>query len=46
VELDAQTVLGATDDVTFITGMKTNHPFAIEYTAGCSGSPSGIMGRS
>jgi hypothetical protein len=26
------TTLGATDDVTFITGMKSNHPFAIEYT--------------
>ena len=28
----AQTTLGATDDVTFITGMKSNHAFAIEYT--------------
>jgi len=28
----AQTTLGGTDDVTFITGMKSNHPFAIEYT--------------
>src|SRR5262249_53455703 len=25
--------LGATDDRTFITGMKSNHKFAIEYTA-------------
>lgn len=29
----ARTTLGATDDTTFITGMKSNHPFAIEYTA-------------
>jgi len=28
----AQTTLGATDDTTFISGMKSNHPFAIEYT--------------
>jgi hypothetical protein len=28
----AQATLGATDDVTFISGMKSNHPFAIEYT--------------
>ena len=27
-----QTTLGATDDATFISGMKTNHTFAIEYT--------------
>ncbi|MBL6616945.1 MAG: hypothetical protein ISP49_10370 [Reyranella sp.] len=27
-----QDTLGATDDQTFITGMKTNHTFAIEYT--------------
>src|SRR5215475_11417572 len=29
----AQATLGATDDATFITGMKSNHKFAIEYTA-------------
>jgi len=28
----AQATLGATDDVTFITGTKSNHRFAIEYT--------------
>jgi hypothetical protein len=28
----AQATLGATDDATFISGMKTNHAFAIEYT--------------
>ena len=28
----AQATLGATDDATFISGMKTNHTFAIEYT--------------
>jgi hypothetical protein len=29
----AQTTLGATDDATFIAGTKSNHKFAIEYTA-------------
>ncbi len=29
----ALATLGGTDDATFITGMKSNHPFAIEYTA-------------
>jgi hypothetical protein len=28
----AQQTLGATDDATFISGMKSNHAFAIEYT--------------
>ena len=28
----AQATLGATDDATFISGMKSNHAFAIEYT--------------
>lgn len=29
----AQATLGGTDDATFISGMKSNHRFAIEYTA-------------
>lgn len=28
----AQATLGATDDATFVSGMKSNHTFAIEYT--------------
>jgi hypothetical protein len=28
----AQATLGGTDDATFISGTKSNHPFAIEYT--------------